>query len=351
METEKERKHASPEIHPPSQPDPTLYQQRQSTLFRLPQELRLKIYEYIFSPKRLQWRFRKSGPAARPKNKPRHTLALIQTCRRVRDDLGDSWLSQVHLTFRKPDIMLDMLTELPVSSLSSIRHVRVTAESVLTQPPPGRTRTELYFLSALLKLLPGLRLDTLTVQATSPFLTFAGSEIVDELISGSSGWKELYYITREVTLLGYRNPTVRRHAQPEHWQRMMDDRDGTETKPSVTIRRSPHLIMDDNTTLISEQDTPGNWTDEITLGANPNFNLYEKRKDKRGIMVVVKRGVGVDYQEKEGSPLLEKDIRRDAPGMRWQEIQYIHDPDPHPDSFIDEEFLFAPYRWEPEEDD
>ncbi|RTE83855.1 hypothetical protein BHE90_001617 [Fusarium euwallaceae] len=96
---------------------------------------------------------------------------------------------------------------------------------------------------------------------------------------------------------------------------------------------------------------PGNWTDEITLGANPNVNFTEKIKDKRGIMVVAKRGVGVDYQEKEGSPLLEKDIRRDAPGMRWQEIQYIHDPNPSPDSFLDEEFAYVPYRWEPEEDD
>jgi hypothetical protein len=41
----------------------------------------------------------------------------------------------------------------------------------------------------------------------------------------------------------------------------------------------------------------------------------------RYMLVVVKRGAGVDYAEKEGSPCLPYgDIREDSHGMRWKEI-------------------------------
>ncbi|RSL41951.1 hypothetical protein CEP54_015657 [Fusarium duplospermum] len=342
MESDKKIKRATPESHPSSQLDPALYQQKQSMLFRLPQELRLKIYEHLFSSKRLQWHFRKTSHPMRPESTPRQTLALVRTCHRVKDEIGDSWVGQIHLTFRTPEIMLDVLTELPVSTLSKIRHVRVTAEPVLTQPPPVRPQTRFYFISALLKLLPGLRLDTLTIQGTSPILTFWGSKILDELISRSCGWKELYYITREVTLLGFRHRPVRDHPQPENWQRIMDDRDGTETKPSITIYRSTHPIMDDNTSLAFERDMPDDWTAGVTLGTNLNENLFKTIGDRRGIMVVVKGGLGVDYEEKEGSPLLEKDIRSDAPGMTWQEIQYVYDP--YSALYINDEFCYVQYR-------
>lgn len=39
-------------------------------------------------------------------------------------------------------------------------------------------------------------------------------------------------------------------------------------------------------------------------------------------MVLVKRGFGVDYEEKKNSPFLESDIRRDMPGKSWKEIHY-----------------------------
>lgn len=243
--------------------------------------------------------------------------------------------------------MLDILMELPVSTISKIRHIRVTAEPVLTMIAPAGRRTEYYFMSALLKLLPGLRLDTLTVYGTGFLLAFEGSRILDELISRSCGWKELYYITREETLLGPGGPPVRSPPQPEQWQRIMNDRDGTETNPSVTIHRSTCPIMHNNTTMISRRDMPGDWIDGITLNINQHENLNQKIADRRGIMVVVKRGLGVDYEEKEGSPLLEKDIRRDAPGMTWQEIQYIH----HPDFYIEDMLLYGLYVWELEQDD
>ncbi|KAL2679301.1 hypothetical protein Neosp_010073 [[Neocosmospora] mangrovei] len=67
---------------------------------------------------------------------------------------------------------------------------------------------------------------------------------------------------------------------------------------------------------------------------------FKDQEHGEEMMVVVKRGFGVDYEEKEGSPLLEDDIRRDAPGMTWKEIQCIDMEAP--------EFLS---KWNSEQDD
>lgn len=186
-------------------------------MFRLPQELRLKIYAHLFSSKRLQWSVKRTEQATRPKSRPLQTLAFVRTCRRIRDEIGDSWIGQIHLTFKTPQAMLDVLTELPVSTLSKIKHVQATAKLLLTEPLPGRETICSYLLGAMFKLLPGLRLDTLTVQGTNNLLMFVNYLTLDELISKSGGWKELYYITRESAMLGFPIERIIHHPQPAHW--------------------------------------------------------------------------------------------------------------------------------------
>lgn len=40
-------------------------------------------------------------------------------------------------------------------------------------------------------------------------------------------------------------------------------------------------------------------------------------------MVIVKRGSGVNYEEKKDSPFIESDIRRDLPEMTWKQIRAL----------------------------
>ncbi|WAO92255.1 Hypothetical protein NCS54_00975700 [Fusarium falciforme] len=108
----------------------------------------------------------------------------------------------------------------------------------------------------------------------------------------------------------------------------MNARDGVDTKPSVTIYRStlcdvPGSVLDHNTRVMFEQDMPDDWIDGLPPGTEEDEALTKEGERGKETMVVFKRGFGVDYEEKEGSPLLENDIRRNAPGMTWQEIHRI----------------------------
>ncbi|KAI8665652.1 hypothetical protein NCS56_01001800 [Fusarium sp. Ph1] len=354
MESEKERQRATTESRPPRQPDPAFYEQKDSMLLRLlPQELRLKIYAHLFSSKRLQWGVRKGNKALYPRTTPRQTLALVRTCRRVRDEIGDSWVGQIHFTFKTPEALLNVLTALPVATLSKLRHVRVTTENLMTEPLPGGAGVGFYYLDGMFKLLPGLRLDTLTVQDTAAMFMQASYAILDEYISKSCGWKELYYISCESRLLGFPIMKVIRHPQPAHWQRAMDARDGFETKLSVTIYRStlcdvPGSVLDPNTRVVFEQDMSGDWIDGLPPGTEEDEALTKEGESGKEMMVAFKRGFGVDYEEKEGSPFVERDIRRNAPGLTWQEIRRINMEAglPHGDSS-----MHSRYKWESEEDD
>lgn len=322
-------------------------------LLRLPQELRLKIYTHFFSSKRLQWDVSWGNKAPYPRTRPRQTLALVRACRRVRDEIGDSWIGQIHLTFKTPEAMLDVLTALPVATLSKLRHVRVIAKKFRTVPLPGGAGLGFYHVDSMFKLLPGLRLDTLTVQNTTTKSTHASYENLDKYISKSCGWKELYFISMDSAILGFPIINVIRHPQPAHWQRAMEARDGVETKPSVTIYRStlcdvPGSVLDPDTRVLFEQDLPDDWIDGLPPGTSGDEALTKEGECGKEMMVVFKRGVDVDYEEKEGSPLLKNDIRRNAPGMTWQEIRrvnmeagYIHA----------NHSMYSDYKWESEEDD
>ena len=50
--------------------------------------------------------------------------------------------------------------------------------------------------------------------------------------------------------------------------------------------------------------------------------MADGERDKE-IMLIAKRGIGVDYEEKKGSPLLKNDIRREMPGKTWKEIRSV----------------------------
>ncbi|KAK4237013.1 hypothetical protein C8A03DRAFT_35052 [Achaetomium macrosporum] len=274
-------------------------------------------------------------------------LALLRACRRTNLEIGDSWLRHVLFCFEHPVDMLDKLSALPADILSRIRHVRVgSADLVFTAPGdagvdpvhPLLSLYPVYPLASALKLLPGLRLDQLTVLG-HPRDSCDGDGMryydrLNGLIEHGNGWKTLRYICHTSALLGFKvqlhpwesSPEFCRDPQPKHWQAVMQGRDGIGSSASVTVYRAQEpavygSILDPSKRVSFEQkphegeDLPPG----VLRPEDPELRTGDEQKKE--IMVIVKRGSGVDYEEKKDSPFLKDDIRRDFPGMTWRQLQ------------------------------
>ncbi|KAM7211823.1 hypothetical protein V8F06_012796 [Rhypophila decipiens] len=304
-----------------------------SPLFKkLPQEIRDKIYDQVFAYTRLSYG-EKSHPFQSVKIKPApHALALLRTCHRVKYEIGNRWLRQVLFHFEDLAAMLDKLTALPHRLISHVRHVRVRADSILiSSPRPGDEDDLLHHdLLHALKLIPGLKVDVLTVMGQPG----AQYDTLNRLIRGSDGWKELHFLSCNSQFLGYKNtyPTVTaytREPQPAHWQSILNLRDGPDSLPSVAIYRSkttgslpstrPSLMTNpSNWEPFQQTDTIGNGGYGLVEDANISSTSNESNKE---VLVIARRGKGVDYEEKENSFYIFGDIRQYAPDMSWKEIR------------------------------
>lgn len=116
-----------------------------SSLFfqNLPTEIRLEIYSYLFYSTRLSFGKRSTYvpdrlSAIRLRPAP-NGLSLLRVCRRVSNEIGDSWLGQVLFSFEDPVTMLDKLADLDLQTRGKLRHIRysnrnsLVMESVLSQ--------------------------------------------------------------------------------------------------------------------------------------------------------------------------------------------------------------------------
>ncbi|KID99223.1 hypothetical protein MAJ_04705, partial [Metarhizium majus ARSEF 297] len=303
-----------------------------SYLFQLPPDLRLVIYGHVFQSIRLS-----SGPSVflGIRNiSARYSLALLRTCRLVRTEIGDTWLGQVLFNFTDTEHMMVKLKALPMATLSRIRHVRVLG--TILPFDLGDTYTP-YTLVQALKLLPGLQLDTFTV--LSPHDQYCDYEVLDTLIEYGEGWKELRFICQQSTQLGYGYPddlnrsrhcvTYPRKPQPAHWVSVMNSRDGIRSQPSVTMYRStlpgePCSVMHEATRVLVEQMPPKEKETHVVIDwGHPRAAVPMGESNVREFMVVVKRGKGIDYQEKEHSPHLSVigDIREDYADKTWEQMK------------------------------
>ncbi|KAH8656437.1 hypothetical protein BGZ61DRAFT_372166 [Ilyonectria robusta] len=310
--------------------------QNKSRLFQhLPQELRDKIYSHVFFSTRLGYGQRAVDRIDRIRIKPaQNALAMLQTCRRAKKEIGDTWIGQVFVSFEDPKTMLDILTALPPGTLFKMRHLRVMGDPLMLSYEDGDVY---YRLASTLRLLPGLRLDTLTVLGTPPYQV--SYDTLNGLISESCGWKELRYISDSSEVLGFprlepldSDDEVEKHRywrkpQPAHWQSVLEDRDGALSKPSVAIYRSTvsgclGSVMNANTRKRFEQNMPEHSTTREAFGITEDAGLVVDGERGKEIMFIVKRGTGVDYEQKNDSRFIESDIRRDMPGKSWEEIRY-----------------------------
>ncbi|RYP02220.1 hypothetical protein DL764_005900 [Monosporascus ibericus] len=304
-------------------------------LFQLPQELRNQIYSHVFFSTRLAYGRRAVSQIRRITIKPApNALAILQTCRQAKEEIGDTWISQILFSFEDPETMLDKLTALPSGILPKIRHLRVLGDTLMLSFGDDDVY---YRLASTLALLPGLRLDTLTVLGLRA--NDVSYDTLNGLIRESCGWKELRYISHSSEMLGFARlelfhlgDEVRKHRywrkpQPAHWQSVLEDRDGALSRPSVTIYRStvsdcPGSVINANTRARFEQKMPQDTVAQEAFGITEDAGLMADGERGKEVMIIAKRGSGIDYEQKKDSPFIASDIRRDLPGKNWKEIRY-----------------------------
>lgn len=300
----------------------------------LPRELRDEIYSWVFSSTRITFgesEERVSGKELTIKKSRPNSLALLYTCRQIHQETRSVWIGCVLFSFETSCAMLDTLSELPSNTISRLRHVRVSGKPLMLSFDDNDV---FYRIAWFLKLLPDLRLDTLTILAgCASVLGLGGSpelgyDIVDGLVKHGNGWKRLYFITPDSSMLGCAKSTLWLHTfvrnpQPGDWNKAICARDGANSGASVTIYRStiaqPGVIIHP---LHREKYQQHADTDEVEYGATEDCELMSAENKYKEMMVVIQRGDKADIMEKREPPFDEDfDIRAWAGNKTWKQIR------------------------------
>jgi hypothetical protein len=304
--------------------------QTSSMLLQLPRELRDQIYTCLFTSTRLTFGERAISRIEAKTMKPTpNALAILRTCHQINQEARPLWLGQVLFCFENPEDLLDKLSALAPAILSQIRHVRTGGRPVMLQPI-GDDDDVFYRLVWVLKLLPGLQLDKLTV------LGFSSGEIAYYTLEGlakhGTGWRELHFITPNSAMLGFGRRNIFmadpfwRRPQPGTWNDILFQRDGADSGASVTVYRAtqsdvPGAVTNPRMRQIFEQKlSPLENLENFGL-TEDNELLAENEKGKE-LLVILKRGRSANIVERDGPPYeSEDDIRQWAHGMTWAEIR------------------------------
>ncbi|KKA23931.1 hypothetical protein T310_2023 [Rasamsonia emersonii CBS 393.64] len=313
----------------------------------LPAEIRLFIYDFVFASTRLTFGKRvmdntNTAHAARIKRPRSNSLALLRVCRLIYRETRDLWLNLVLFNFEDPRTLLDKLTPLSAATVSKIRRLRVWAESLWfqtdLQPEEGgiealiqnleqgggtEARAVLsYSLAAILKLVPALRLDVLTVFCSSDDRT--AWQTLTALVKKGNGWRQLNFVTPNSAPLMW--ALIHQREEPDEegdryriglpitWEEHLYRRDGGEKSgASVTIYRR---TTPDTTTTTADATTT---TPSILC---PEARQLFNEDDILELLVVVKRGRNANIAEPETLSAVDlDDIRAWSQGMDWTEIR------------------------------
>lgn len=351
-----------------AKPRPIDTQPGSPLLSKLPQEIRDEIYSLVFLTTRIRRGVREAN-----QNHPRikfvpapNSLALLYVCRRMKAEIGESWIGQVLFYYEDLRTMLDHLTALP-EIIPKIRHMRVPGHPLKIEQGIHNIQ---WRLTPLLKLLPGLQLDTLHVLGHDP--PEVGYETLTGLIRDSNGWKELRFIYVSSGILGFArlvlamqrgNPHEEtkywRRPQPWIWLAFLKARDGANSDPFVRLHRSLKtrsvnaILKRENRVEVSDP-LPRSIEEQRQFGLQEVTSMTRGENRFREVLVVARRGRGADYEEKEGSPFLRVDVRKAYPGHSWSWIRTTShkDLDPpaesfiHVDSYHDREEYLCPYDYQ-----
>ena len=347
--TRSKRKRSKGKAKEKSQNPPILAQQS-SMFLQIPRELRDKIYSCLFASTRITIGNRSTSRITSKRMKPApNPLAILRTCRQVNQEAGALWLGHVLFNFENPEDMLDKLSTLPSTTLSQIRYVRTRGRPLMLQPI-GDDDDVYYRLAWVLKLLPGLRLDKLTVLGSSS--GEVAYDTLEGLVKYGNGWRELHFITPNSTMLGFAKTEVFmvkpywRRPQPSTWDEILRQRDGASSGASVTAYRStqfdsPGTVINPCSRQLFQQKIPS-LEDLGKFGATEDKELLGGKEKGKELLVIVKRGRAAKIEEVDTPPyLLKGDIRQWANGMPWAEIRRqcfdFHMDDDEDDDFPTEE--------------
>lgn len=155
-------------------------------LLRLPRELRDMVYVALFASTRLTFgQSHVEQKTTKTIIPALNSLAILRTCHQIHAEAGRLWRHRVLFNFENAEALLDKLSLLAPTALSQIRHLR-TSRSSLQFDVPGENPVA-YRLVSFLRLLPGLRLDTLTVIECTPWDRRLGFYFRDEMIRYGNG--------------------------------------------------------------------------------------------------------------------------------------------------------------------
>jgi len=223
----------------------------------LPQETRDQIYDDVFTS--MEFNFGDiRGPTTSyvtitngvmQFRRGQNGLALLRVCRSIRQQIGDAWLNKLALCFNNCIAMRLKLSPSPAYVRMNVRNLTVTSRDPIHWGPQP---TVYDVVDALVRLSArDIQLDRLTVLGGARGIM--NYDTIESLIRRGTGWKTLHYYLRNVDsyelltrktsgtnspssnlMFALRTPTGDIE-QPSTWQRMMDDRDGRDSAPSVTI--------------------------------------------------------------------------------------------------------------------
>ncbi|KAJ6020996.1 hypothetical protein N7540_006500 [Penicillium herquei] len=238
----------------------------------LPMEIRLIIYEHLFSSTTLTFTERPADlevdEAARP---VRDSLAILRTCRQINYEADSLWLGLVDINFKNPLCMINKFSRMPSAILSGIR-------------------------------------------------------ILDRLIDQGNGWKELWFITPNSKVLGFDNEKIfaegrqLRWSQPDNWNNLLSWRDGINSGASVTIYRStkpnaPGSVMSKHTRQLFKQKS--DVENPADYGEDKGLMSEDKTKE---LLVVVRRGPKAHIREQAE---MFKELDHWTYDASWEEIRQM----------------------------
>lgn len=267
-------------------------------LLTLPLELRQLIYKELFRSYTVRHGFGRTHNSYR--------AALLQTCKQIYAEAWQFLPTCISLHFRGTEAMLDTLLSVDEAVITRIRHIRVRSFPFPLYASGGRDFYSTYYFSKALSLLPGLQLDQLIVEDSfhGGCLVEGWRDVVtyfdiEELIA-SDGWKELIYITPNTDFIasGY-DHMRRRVAQPDNWNRMLEERDGIRSGAKVQMFIAP-MRREERGLVLEEMRPwsaiPGNDAIVDPRSAGPEQQL------KGEVWVVARRGRKGRDRVKEPSP-------------------------------------------------
>lgn len=274
-----------------------------SPLLHLPREIRDEIWDYLFSITTIAsgtFSFRGETTVFRPLP---GALAILHVCRSVHKETRDLWLSRVTFDFVNIESALDKLASLPQDRLSQVRYMKVGGRPLALSSNPARFWDGLqYNVAEALTFLPGLQLDTLTVD-TGYISSPVTKKLIASFLERGDGFRTLRVVV-------YNRPKYN-DSMVRIWRHMLkDERDGENSDASVDVTQ----LEDENHLQRLIKQWPA---------LKPGVMACEEWERCKLIVTIRRSSKAEIVQGKAHPPFNLQDLRDWTYGLSWDEIKKI----------------------------